>query len=74
VLFIPPGMAHGFSNPTAAPAKLLLVMDPAEFDGYFVELAEILARSGPVDSNAIAALRARYDTEQLSPLIASEQR
>ena len=73
VLFVPPGVAHGFSNPTAAPAKLLLVMAPAEFDGYFVELAEILARSGPVDSSAIAALRARYDTEQLSPLIASEQ-
>ena len=48
-------------------------MAPADFDGYFVELAEILARSGPIDSNAIAALRARYDTEQLSALIASEQ-
>ena len=48
-------------------------MAPADFDGYFVELAEILARSGPIDSNAIAALRARHDTEQLSALIASEQ-
>jgi quercetin dioxygenase-like cupin family protein len=72
VLFVPPGVAHGFSNPTPAPAKLLLVMAPADFDTYFVELAEILARSGPVDGDAIAALRARYDTQQLSTLIASE--
>jgi quercetin dioxygenase-like cupin family protein len=73
VMFVPPGVPHGFSNPTGAPAKLLLVMSPADFDRYFVELAEILARSGPPDSDAIAALRRKYDTEQLSSLAAGTE-
>ena len=68
VMFVPPGVPHGFSNPTDAPAKLLLVMSPADFDRYFIELANILARSGPPDSDAIAALRRKYDTQQLSSL------
>jgi quercetin dioxygenase-like cupin family protein len=68
VMFVPPGVPHAFSNPTSAPAKLLLVMSPADFDRYFIELADILARSGPPDSDAIAALRRKYDTQQLSSL------
>jgi hypothetical protein len=43
-------------------------MSPAAFDRYFIELADILARSGPPDSDAIAALRSKYDTQQLSSL------
>jgi quercetin dioxygenase-like cupin family protein len=70
LMFVPPGVPHCFANPTDAPARLLLIMSPAEFDRYFVELADILARSGPPDTDAIAALRAKYDTEQLSSLIA----
>jgi hypothetical protein len=46
-------------------------MSPAGHDRYFDELAEILAADGPPDSDGIAALRKRYDTEQLSSLIAS---
>jgi quercetin dioxygenase-like cupin family protein len=73
VMFVPSGVPHGFSNPTDGPAKLLLVMSPADFDRYFVELAEILARSGAPDSDAIEALRRKYDTEQLSSLVAGTQ-
>jgi quercetin dioxygenase-like cupin family protein len=73
VMFVPPGVPHRFSNPTDAPAKLLLIMSPADFDRYFVELAEILAKSGPPDSDAIAALRSKYDTNQLSSLIAGTE-
>jgi quercetin dioxygenase-like cupin family protein len=68
VMFVPPGVPHGFSNPTDKPATLLLIMSPANFDQYFVELADILAHSGPPDTDAIADLRRRYDTEQLSSL------
>lgn len=73
VMFVPPGVPHGFSNPTDKPATLLLIMSPADFDQYFVELADILAHSGPPDTDAIAALRRRYDTEQLSSLKAGGQ-
>jgi quercetin dioxygenase-like cupin family protein len=70
VMFVPPGVPHAFSNPTDAPARLLLVMSPPTHDRYFVELAEILARGTPPDPAAIAALRARYDTEQIETLVA----
>jgi quercetin dioxygenase-like cupin family protein len=73
VMFVPPGVPHGFSNPTDKPATLLLIMSPADFDQYFVELADILAHSGPPDTGAIAALRRRYDTEQLSSLKAGAE-
>ena len=35
---------------------------------YFEELAAILAKPGSPDVQAIAALRKRYDTEQVSAL------
>jgi mannose-6-phosphate isomerase-like protein (cupin superfamily) len=67
-VFVPPHVPHAFANRGHAPAKFLLLMSPPTHDRYFVELAEILERSGPADSEAIAALRARYDTQQLSSL------
>ena len=48
-------------------------MAPAGHDRYFDELAEILAADGPPDSDAIAALRKRYDTEQISSLVAGHK-
>jgi mannose-6-phosphate isomerase-like protein (cupin superfamily) len=70
-MFVPPGVPHAFANRGAAPATLLLTMAPAGHDRYFDELAKILAADGPPDSDEIAALRKRYDTEQISSLIAS---
>lgn len=67
-VFVPPHAPHAFANRTDAPAKFLLMMSPASHDRYFIELADILTRSGPPDSDAIAALRAKYDTQQLSSL------
>lgn len=67
-VFVPPRVAHAFANRNQSPATFLLMMSPPTHDRYFVELAEILGRSGPPDSQAIAALRARYDTQQLSSL------
>jgi mannose-6-phosphate isomerase-like protein (cupin superfamily) len=69
-VFVPPRVPHAFANRTDAPARFLLIMSPPGHDRYFDELAEILAADGPPDSEAIAALRRRYDTEQLSALTA----
>lgn len=68
-VFVPPQVPHAFANRGQEPAKFLLMMSPPTHDRYFVELAEILARTGPPDSEAIAALRAKYDTQQLSSLV-----
>ena len=72
-VFVPPHVPHSFANRTPAPAKFLLITSPPTHDRYFAELAEILARSGPPDSEAIAALRAKYDTRQLSSLVADAE-
>jgi quercetin dioxygenase-like cupin family protein len=65
---IPPGVAHAFANRQDAPARMLLICTPPGHEHYFVELAAILAREGVPDPDEIAALRARYDTTQVSPL------
>jgi quercetin dioxygenase-like cupin family protein len=71
-LRVPPETAHGFGNAGSAPATLLLIISPAAVhEEYFRELASILAKPGPPDTAAIAELRQRYDTVQVSPLSAS---
>jgi mannose-6-phosphate isomerase-like protein (cupin superfamily) len=72
-VFVPPRVPHAFANRTEASVKFLLIMSPPGHDRYFVELADILARTGPPDSEAIAALRDKYDTEQLSSLMAGSE-
>jgi mannose-6-phosphate isomerase-like protein (cupin superfamily) len=72
-MFVPARVPHAFANRSATMAKLLLTMSPAGHDRYFDELAEILAADGPPDSDGIAALRKRYDTEQLSSLRAGSK-
>lgn len=45
------------------PARLLEIISPAGFEGYFAELGEILAGGGPPDPERIGALRAKYELE-----------
>lgn len=65
---IPAGVPHAFANRGNSPARMLLVCAPSGHERYFEELAAILARGGPPDPELIGALRARYDTIQVSPL------
>jgi quercetin dioxygenase-like cupin family protein len=68
-ILVPPGVPHGFGNPEDGPAKMVLLISPAGVhERYFEELAALLAKPGPPDIEAIAELRQRYDTEQVSPL------
>jgi uncharacterized cupin superfamily protein len=67
---VPAGVPHAIANRSDFPARMLLVSAPSGHERYFEELAVILAREGPPDSAAIGALRARYDTIQVSPLTA----
>ncbi len=48
--------------------RLLVIAAPAGHERYFEELAALLATGGPPDPAAIAALRRKYDTVQLSTL------
>jgi mannose-6-phosphate isomerase-like protein (cupin superfamily) len=69
VIVVPPGCPHAFANPGRAPAKMFFqASPPPDHERYFDELLDILAAEGPPDHAAIAALRLRYDIEQLTPL------
>jgi uncharacterized cupin superfamily protein len=65
---VPIGVAHAFANRSDVPARMLLVATPPGHERYFAGLAEILSREGAPDPDEIAALRARFDTTQVSPL------
>lgn len=72
-VFIPPGVPHNITNPGSARATVLMTVSPPGHEHYFEELSSILERGAPPDPDEIARLRARYDTEQLSPLSAAPQ-
>jgi quercetin dioxygenase-like cupin family protein len=69
LMFVPRGAAHGFSGASAGGARVLLTISPPGHERYFDELAALLAGEGRPDPAAIAELRLRYDTEQLTPLV-----
>jgi hypothetical protein len=47
---------------------MLLLVSPAGHEIYLQELTDLLAAGGPPDQAEIAALRARHDIHQLTPL------
>ncbi|MEV4506501.1 cupin domain-containing protein [Streptomyces klenkii] len=69
VILVPPGCPHAFANPTSEPVRMFFqASPPPDHERYFEELFEILEAGPPVDLEAIAKLRVRYDIEQLTPL------
>jgi quercetin dioxygenase-like cupin family protein len=65
-LFIPPGVPHNIANASDKPARMLMTVSPPGHEHYFEELVKVATRDGSAD--AIAELRSRYDTSQLSAL------
>jgi quercetin dioxygenase-like cupin family protein len=68
LMFVPRGAVHQFLNASPGGAKVLLAVSPSGHERYFEELADILAKGAPPDQDAIAALRERFETEQVTPL------
>jgi quercetin dioxygenase-like cupin family protein len=69
----PRGVPHAFWNPTDEPARLLEVITPGGFEGYFEELGEILGTPEP-DLARVGELAARHgmhlDAASLPRLVA----
>ena len=66
-LFIPPGVPHNITNVSEKTARVLMTVSPPGHEHYFEELANIALHGAP-DPTALADLRNRYDTDQLSTL------
>jgi mannose-6-phosphate isomerase-like protein (cupin superfamily) len=63
-LFVPPGVVHGFANPSPEPVTFLVWMSPAGFETYFDELAALMQAEPtwpPADMAKVQALWTRYD-------------
>jgi mannose-6-phosphate isomerase-like protein (cupin superfamily) len=67
-VFVPPGAAHSFGNSGSSPARMLLITAPPGHEKYFDELRDLIAKGGKPDPDALAKLRAKYDTVQLATL------
>jgi mannose-6-phosphate isomerase-like protein (cupin superfamily) len=63
LIFKPRDQWHTFWNAGDSPARILEIISPAGFEGYFEELTELLGDAGPPDPAQIAALAARYGLE-----------
>jgi hypothetical protein len=57
---------HNIANANETPARMLTTASPPGHEHYFEELVRLITCDGPPDADAIAELRSRYDTEQLS--------
>jgi mannose-6-phosphate isomerase-like protein (cupin superfamily) len=60
VAAVPPGTAHGFSNPLETPTRFLDIHAPGGFERYFRELAAAF-NDGTRDPAVAAAIGSRYD-------------
>ena len=67
-VFIPPGVPHNIGNASDKPARMIMTVSPPGHEHYFEELVKLVAESNPPDAKAIAELRERYDTTQISEL------
>src|SRR5215210_989763 len=65
LVFKPRGVPHAFWNAADAPARALEIISPAGFERYFAELAPLFppANEGPLDEEAVGAVREKYGLE-----------
>jgi mannose-6-phosphate isomerase-like protein (cupin superfamily) len=74
LMYVPVGCPHAFTNPGSTPVRMLFLVTPSGHEHYLAELGALVARGTPPDQaatlqEAIIDLRARWDIEQLTPMI-----
>ena len=65
LVFKPRGVLHAFWNVGDTLARALEIISPAGFERYFAELAPLFppANQGPLDEEAVGAVREKYGLE-----------
>lgn len=64
---IPPGLPHACRVADDAPARMLMIYQPAGFDGFLAEMAA-MAPEDFEDEARMAALNAKYDIIPIGPV------
>jgi quercetin dioxygenase-like cupin family protein len=68
-VFASRGLAHGFSNPGAEPARYLVALTPSGYEFYFERLAAVIRRTGAMpDRETLVHLMAEHGTFVAEPL------
>ena len=61
VMFVPRGTPHSLANPGPTPARMLVILSPAGFEGFWRETAALRAQlGGPPSADLVAALQRKY--------------
>ncbi len=68
-VFVPRGVVHTFINTGPRPTRCLILVSPADFEGYFIELGELAgaAPDGPPDRAAVAQIAGKYGQVFVDP-------
>jgi len=74
LMFVPARCPHAFANRGELPVRMLFLVAPAGHEHYLAELGDLLTASQvpggePLTTEAVAAVRARHDIHQITPLI-----
>jgi mannose-6-phosphate isomerase-like protein (cupin superfamily) len=59
--FVPPGVAHTFSNPSGEPVRMLNLQAPGGLEQYLKELAAVMQPGEAPDPAVMAQVASRYD-------------
>jgi hypothetical protein len=63
------GMSPRVRQPGAGAVRMLFLFAPAGHELYLAEMGGLISRPTPPDQATIRELRARYDIEQLTPVV-----
>ena len=62
-VYVPRGMWHTLANPGPGPTKLLIILTPPGYEGFWDEMAKHLASGTPPSPEMVAALQQKYHLE-----------
>lgn len=61
VMLVPRGKLHSLANPGPGPARMLIILSPPGYEGFWREMAELRAAlGGPPDAETTLALQRKY--------------
>ena len=60
LIFKPRGQWHTFWNAGSEPARVLEIISPGGFEGYFEQLSELLAQGSPPDPAKVGVIAERF--------------
>lgn len=61
VMLVPQGTLHSIANPGPGPVRMLVILSPPGYEGFWREMAELRARlGGAPDAETVLALQQKY--------------